>query len=146
MVTEADVFDLCCMAVKNILTGLLLQAQTLSTSNSTQGVHTLGCEVRRWEGARGKKKDFQASHLIYAPISTVRRGLAVWGKSPSPPLGQKASVTTGSTSVGTGFTQGNIPARHLPRQGFTHPQGLIYKVPCSGSFAFSKGCRNLIAL
>lgn len=146
MVTILRALDLYCMAVENILMGVLLQAQTLSMSNCTQGLHRLGCGERRWEKAMGKEEDFQASYAICAPIPTVRQDLAVWGKIPTPPLGQRAPVKADSTSVGTGFTQGSILARHLPQQGFTHPQGLIYKVSRSGSFAFSKGCRNLIAL
>lgn len=106
----------------------------------------MGCGKRRWEKARGKKKVFQASHLIFAPTPTVSWDLAVWGKSSPPPSGQRASVKTDSTSMGTGFTQGNILGRPLLWQRITHPQGLIYKVSRSGSFAFSKGCRNLIAL
>lgn len=62
------------------------------------------------------------------------------------PLGQRVPVRADGSSEGTDFIQGTILARHLPWKQFTHPQGLIYKVSRSGSFAFSKGCRNLIAL
>lgn len=38
-------------------------------------------------------------------------------------------------------------ASPLPKRGgFTHPQGLIYKLSCCGSFAFSKAYRDLIAV
>lgn len=59
MVPLLRALDLYCTAVKNILKGVLLQAQALSISNGTQGVHRVGCGKRRWEEATGKEKIFR---------------------------------------------------------------------------------------
>lgn len=107
-------------------------------------MHRVGCgagDGKRLEAGRG------VPWLCVSAMLQAQQQNRTWlPRAGVLPLGQWVTVRAVGTSEGTDFIQGTMLARHLPWQGFTHPQGLIYKVSRSGSFAFSKGCRNLIAL